>query len=361
MVTTNSHPANPLDLSSFGARIHQLCHHVLAEELAPVANHPALASFREVITPYVTEGKSLRALGVSVGAAVASGRQLGEDETALQLGVALELYQGSALIHDDFIDQAPVRRGQPSAHVRAAQLISPQLAEPVAILAGDYLLSLVHARTVDALACLPPATAQRVGRYLADITAEVAWGQYLDVLAASEGLADPVQLRAHVLEVIAVKAGNYSVMRPLILGALLYTDSEEILAPLRVAGHNWGLAFQMRDDALDFANADATTGKTAGTDLREGKRTVLLTLGLERADAQQRQLLVDALGRSDLESAQVAQIRQVLADCGAWEEHEQMITQLYQQGLAALDQLPVDTAARGLLRDYARLLVERQY
>lgn len=361
MVPTNSHPPIALDLTTFGVRINQLCHHALAEELAPMGNHSALANFKAVITPYVTEGKALRALGVNVGAAVAGGRALGEDETALELGVALELYQGSALIHDDLIDQAPLRRGQPSAHVRAAQLVGGQLAEPVAILAGDYLLSLVHARTVDALAGLPPASSQRVGRYLADITAEVAWGQYLDVLAGEASLDDPLRLRAHVLEVIAVKAGNYSVMRPLVLGALIHTDAEDVLAPLRRAGHNWGLAFQMRDDALDFAQTNGATGKRAGTDMREGKRTVLLTLGLERASAHQRQVLTTALGDPKLDVTAVAQVHDILHQCGAWEEHERMIADLYQRGLAALEEMPVSEAAKQLARAYAKLLVERQY
>lgn len=358
MIPTNSAPQPALDVHRFASQIQQRCRDVVTRQLDRYHGKTPHADFSKIITPYVTEGKTLRALGVSVGAAVASEVAIGKDSVALELGVALELYQGSALIHDDLIDQAPRRRGQPSAHRRAVTLLGEQLAAPVAILAGDYLLSLVHVQAAETIKELPREVGARVSHYLADITAEVAWGQYLDVLASDASLTDPRTLRRQLLEVIAVKAGNYSVMRPLLLGALIHRDDEALLTPLRTAGHNWGLAFQLRDDALDFSAS--ATGKTAGTDLREGKRTILLTLTLERATDRQREIVTAALGQSDLTPERVTQVHEIMHECGAWDEHEALIEQLYLQGLEATDSPALTSQAQQLLGEYAQLLVRRQ-
>ncbi|MDO5721244.1 MAG: polyprenyl synthetase family protein [Actinomycetaceae bacterium] len=361
MSITNSQASPAIDLPSFAPQMQNRCRSFLERELARHRGHSALSAFAQIVTPYVTEGKTLRALGVSVGAAVASGAELGTDQIALDLGLALELYQGSALIHDDFIDQAPMRRGQPSAHVRATTLLPHSAAVPTAILAGDYLLSLTHLATSEALAHCDRSVQYRVGRYLADITAEVAWGQYLDVLTGTADLGDPRSLQQHVMEVIAVKAGNYSVMRPLLLGALIHTGREEVLAPLQMAGHNWGLAFQLRDDALDFAKASKATGKRRGTDMREGKRTVLLALTLQHADPYDRMEILQALGNPQLTDSDIESIYQIMLRSGAWEEHEALISKLSKQGQEALTGSPLSDSALNLLQDYAKLLLEREY
>lgn len=332
-------------------------------------------------------GKRTRALLAGLGAALAleGPERAGMLDSALVAGTgaALELYQASALMHDDVIDDASLRRGQPATHRRLRALHRDRawlgdaraFGASAAILLGDLLLSAAgeELAAAQARAALDPARAT-AGRAAFDaMTAEVAVGQYLDVrcqqLPPPRPDEDPREAgrRMHraALEVVRRKSARYSVMHPLLIGALQAgaVPGGPLHERLSVFGEELGVAFQLRDDELGVFGDPALTGKPVGDDLREGKRTVLVALAWERADGRGRALLRSVLARPRGGDADIARATGLIEACGARAEHEEQIAGHLRAAVAALDRIgpaEVSDESRSDLLELARLLCERR-
>lgn len=274
-----------------------------------------------------------------------------------RLGAALELYQASALVHDDVIDAAPTRRGLPAAHrsFSAAHRQRGWRGRPgtygtsAALVLGDWLLSQAGLEMGAACAAARDGAGSGAAgpwraRELFDrMTAEVAYGQFLDVRAEVvplPGEEDPAgagqEMLGRALEVVRRKSARYSVMQPLLLGALLAgTDPDAaLLGGLARFGEEVGTAFQLRDDELGVFGDPAVTGKPAGEDLREGKRTALLALTWQRTDTAGRDLLRQVLTSPGDGTGAAARL---IEDCGARAAHEDLIASHRACGLEALE------------------------
>lgn len=353
-------PAAPFDTDAFAQDVHRRTLTLFDEETRQFNQHTHLADFLQLARTYLGEGKTFRALAVSVGNYVAGGESVGTDERALQLGVAMELYQASALVHDDLIDHSPTRRGHPSTHVAATRLFHDvDTGNAVAVLVGDFLLSLNQLATTRALASTDPKVANRVHAYMAKISAEVAWGQYLDVLTEHASLDDPKRLQRDVTDVIALKSGHYSVMRPLVLGALLHSPEPQLMTALETAGKSWGLAFQMRDDVIGVFGDSELTGKPTSSDIREGKRTVLLALTLQLANDRQLATITGTLGNREATDVEIDTVREIIRETGAYDRHETIIEHYVKQGRDVVDALGLPRAQSRSLHYLGDLLVRR--
>ena len=333
----------------------------------------------------MSSGKRMRAVlgavGLALGAAPEERSRLMTGATAVRLGAALELYQASALVHDDVVDAAPTRRGLPAAHRRyaAQHAASGWLGDAAtygssaAILLGDLLMSLAGAEMGAAVAPLADSAQAAAVRDAFDaMTAEVAVGQVLDVRSEVTALpspdADPAVAGQAMLDsalaVVRRKSARYSVMHPLLIGALLGGAATEAppYAALRVFGEQVGIAFQLRDDVLGVYGDPDLTGKPAGDDLREGKRTVLLAMAWRRTDRAGRVLLSRVLTNQGASAGLIAAASDLIRDCGALSEHEERIAAHARAGVRALDGTPqgtLDQAGRSDLLALARALTAR--
>jgi geranylgeranyl diphosphate synthase type I len=302
-------------------------------------------------------GKRMRARLCAAGWSAFSDEPAGPGSPPVLAGSALELFQGAALVHDDVMDGSLTRRGMPAVHRRlaadhaAAGRVgdADRHGEAGAILLGDLLLTLASMEVDRARAGLP-ATAGARGRAVWDLlTSEVAVGQYLDMRAQSMPWhATDGSGVEQSLAVVRMKSARYSVEHPLVLGAALAGADDAALDRLRRVGLPLGEAFQLRDDVLGVFGDPAVTGKPAGDDLREGKRTVLVALAMDRADDAQRARLRADVGRADLTADEVGELQDVLVASGAVAAHEELIAERLAAGLAALDEagLPADVTAQ---------------
>jgi geranylgeranyl diphosphate synthase type I len=274
----------------------------------------------------------------------------------LAAAAALELLHASALVHDDVMDGSDTRRGRPSLHrLFAARHAgrrwrgSPEsFGLGAAILMGDLLLAwtdeMYHASGL-------PGGALRRGQAVLDLMrTEVIAGQYLDLLgqAAGNGTVESA------LRVVEYKTAKYTIERPLHLGAALAgLPDGPVPAAFSAYGLPLGVAFQLRDDILGVFGDPAQTGKPAGDDVREGKRTVLLATARARAGPAQVRIIDERLGDPGLDEAGVAEVRAVITDTGALAACETMIGQHVAEALAALGQAPVTGEAREALAELA--------
>jgi geranylgeranyl diphosphate synthase type I len=287
----------------------------------------------------------------------------GEDTKQIVVAAAaLELLHACALIHDDVMDASDTRRGRPSVHRRFESTHGRQgwhgdpagFGLSAAILLGD--MCLVWADQM-LNTCGLPAEALLRGQAVYDrMRVELMAGQYLDVLEQAMGS----QSVERSLRVARFKSAKYTVDGPLRLGAALAGGPGELLATYSAYGVPLGEAFQLRDDVLGVFGDPGTTGKPAGDDLREGKRTVLVATALDRAGEQQAALVRRLLGDRQLDDDGVAQLRAVIVDTGALDHVETLIADSTTEALCALEVGPVAEPARSVLRELASAATSRR-
>jgi geranylgeranyl diphosphate synthase type I len=216
-----------------------------------------------------------------------------------------------------------------------------------AILLGDLLLGWSDELFSDTAL---PTDRVNEGRAVFDrMRTEVGGGQYLDTLEQVRGGHNHGNQAERALRVIRYKAARYSVEHPLVLGGTLARASESVLAGYSAYGSALGEAFQLRDDILGVFGDPAVTGKPAGDDLREGKRTVLIAYALEKANRPQTATIEGFLGDPELDDDGVAAVREAIVASGALERVENRVTQLVDEAQDALARLDVTEEGRSAL------------
>ncbi|HWL03283.1 MAG TPA: polyprenyl synthetase family protein [Microbacteriaceae bacterium] len=267
----------------------------------------------------------------------------GDVDAVVGVAAALELLHAAALVHDDIVDRSATRRGRASAHEAFAELHRTsswtrdpaRFGEAAAILLGDLLLGWADSalRIATSLLADRGAAAAATAEF-ERMRTEVTLGQYLDILEEHSWIIRPdADAAQRAQRVVVHKSAKYSVEAPLVIGALLGGATAAQVAALRGFGLPLGIAFQLRDDLLGVYGDPEATGKPAGDDLREGKRTVLIALARAALPGSARSLLDELLGDPDLDEAQIDLIRRTLRDCGAVDQVERAID--YNLGQAA--------------------------
>ena len=284
-----------------------------------------------------------------------------DDDAALARACAsLEVLHASALVHDDFMDASDTRRGRPATHRafeaehRAAGWRGDpeQYGAAAAILLGDLLLG--WAEDMLRRSGFP---AEEVAPGLAifeQCRNEVIAGQFLDVSVQARGRADVDT----AMTVLRYKSAKYSIERPIHIGAALAGATPGQLEQLGRFGLPLGEAFQLRDDLLGVFGDPEETGKPAGDDLVEGKRTVLVALALDGAPRAAAERLDAALG-TPLTGSDVDELRGIIDDSGARAQVEAVIGQLSEHAVEALRAADIDAHARDVLVELAAAATQR--
>ncbi|OCK13842.1 polyprenyl synthetase family protein [Cutibacterium avidum] len=316
---------------------------------------------------YTGGGKRLRPAFCYWGHVAAAG-QPAEPSGLLQAAASLELLHVSALVHDDLMDHSDTRRGLPSVHRRfeAAHAEakgdgpSEQFGFDIAILLGDLLL--MWSAQMFTSASLEASKLAAATPLLDAMRTEVTCGQVLDVTSQS-GMAgsDSESALDLVGRVVEYKCASYTVVRPCQIGVALAGGSDRLQQTMADFGSPIGRAFQYRDDLLGIFGDAVLTGKPAGDDLREGKRTVLVAHALNQADAKDAARLEGFLGRPDLDDSDVATARHIIESSGAKDAVESTIDECHRRAVAALDGAEMAEAGRTALRELARQCVERRF
>nr|WP_309128665.1 polyprenyl synthetase family protein [Microbacterium sp.] len=327
---------------------------------------PDATLFLDAAAATLHGGKRLRARFCHAGWLAAGGPEHGTD-ALWGLGAALEVFQSAALVHDDLIDNSDTRRGRPAAH-RALESLhrdagwqgdAESFGRSSAVLLGDLLVAWSDDMLEAALAEHPHAamTREEYARMRRDVTV----GQMLDITEESAWSTAPADtLLDRALRVASFKSARYSVEQPLVLGASLAGADPATLAALRGFGHPVGMAFQLRDDVLGVFGDPAVTGKPAGDDLREGKRTALIAIARGRLSDADRATLDAAIGDAGLSPTEVTALQQLVRDTGALERVEEMIDDYSAQAETALTGSALSGTAIDQLRELASAAVARR-
>ncbi|MBE9373125.1 polyprenyl synthetase family protein [Saccharopolyspora sp. HNM0983] len=328
---------------------------------------PAFESATGELAEFVLGGgKRIRPTFAWWGWRASGGTATGEQATAmLRAATALELLQACALVHDDLIDDSDTRRGKPTMHRTFEQQHHAggyrgdggRFGMAAAVLLGDLALSWADDRLHSA--GLPAESLVRTLRPWQAMRTEVLAGQYLDVLGQFREDETPQA----ALQICRLKSASYTVQRPLELGAEAAGADESTLRALRRFGSDIGVAFQLRDDLLGVFGDPELTGKPAGDDLREGKRTLLVAEAVatarERDDRQALDLLRGVLADPELDETRIGRAMQLLTDLGAVDAVEKRIGELTGSAMSALESAQLAEPAATRLSELAVAVTDR--
>jgi heptaprenyl diphosphate synthase len=259
----------------------------------------------------------------------------GRDDVVTAAVVA-ELTHLATLYHDDVMDEAPVRRGAPSANERWSNT--------VAILTGDYLF----ARASDLVAGLGPEAV----RIQAQTFARLVSGQIRETAGPSDG-ADPVGFH---LDVLAEKTGSL-IATSARFGAMFAGCDADVVEIVTGYGEEIGVAFQLSDDLLDIASSSAESGKTPGTDLREGVPTLAVLHALASTTPAESRLRA-LVARPITDEAEVAEALDLLRESPAMDAARATLGAYAERARDLLAPLP-DVPARRALESLTHYVVAR--
>lgn len=272
----------------------------------------------------------------------------GRADDVVMAGVALELLQSFFLIHDDWMDNDDIRRGGPSVHAMLREAFgSRSVGDATAIISGDYAAALANEALMAVAAA--PARVMEALRLMAEMQEDVCFGQVMDVRGRC----------AEVERIHDLKTGSYTVRGPMAMGAALAGATSDEQAALAHFAKPLGVAFQIRDDILGTFGASEKTGKPAGNDLRQGKRTALVA-ELD-GDPAARPLLERGFGRADADEADVQALTRYLVESGARARAEARLEGLMEQALRRLGTLAMNVHGKHILEGAVLALALREH
>ena len=317
------------------------------EQLIPVSKS---------LSQFLAEGKRFRPIFALLGFIGADGEL---NEATYKAVCALEFIQASALIHDDLMDASDTRRGKPAVHKQFATLHGAAFGASAAILIGD--LALIWSEQVLQESGLSSEVLMRTLPVFQVMRNELMAGQFLDIFEQTQ---ESFSIERS-LKIARYKSGKYSIERPLHFGAALSAkcQSPQTLENYHQIYSEYGLplgeAFQLRDDLLGVFGDPTMTGKPAGDDLREGKRTALVAFAFDRGSKATRQLLSSKLG-TPLSDADLETLRSAILESGAVAHVEDLIERLAESALDALERDEINTDGKNLLASMVTAVTKRE-
>lgn len=268
----------------------------------------------------------------------------GDMQQALPLAYAIELFHNFTLVHDDIMDEAPLRRGKHTVH--------KEFGTARAILSGDVMLIYVY----EYFKHLPDAAFRQVMEVFNKAAIEVCEGQQMDMNFEER---QQVALNEY-LQMISYKTAVL-LGASLQIGAIAAGASLHDQQALYKVGVDTGVAFQIQDDILDSFGDEATFGKSIGGDIRQNKKTYLLIRALELATGDDKNQLDYYLHVTDTDPEEkVAAIKQIYTKLNVVQAAEAMQQEYHKGALDALHSLSLAKAQIAPLEDYINTLLKRK-
>lgn len=329
----------------------------VAERRAAALDGAGIEAAGDILADFVSGGKCLRSTFMYLGWLCGAP----PDPAALRAAASFELVHAFALLQDDVMDGSDVRRGRPSAHLQLGRWhrerglpgTSRRFGESAAVLLGD--LCLIWAEQMLRDSGVDPRRLQRVWPRYDAMRTELAVGQFAD-LTNDARQAPGLDF---VLDVARRKSGNYTVRRPLEIGAVMAGCDAHTLSQLGCYGRALGEAFQLRDDVLGVFGSPAVTGKPGAGDLLERKATSVVAAARQLADPSTRRELTELANREALEDDAIDRWKALIIETGAVGLIERMIGDRVASARAHLADVSIEEPVRIALAEMAAACTDR--
>ena len=267
----------------------------------------------------------------------------GKVEEAMDAALAIEMFHNFSLVHDDIMDDAPVRRGKVTVHEKWDV--------NTGILSGDAMLILSY----QFFESYPPEIFKELTTLFSKTAIEVCEGQQYDVdFETRDDVTIPeylkmIEYKTSVLVAAAMK-----------MGAIIAKAPEKESSAIYEFGRNLGIAFQLQDDYLDAFGDPETFGKQVGGDIMENKKTFLYLRSLEKANQQDRESLLHLYSiKPEDPTTKVQAVKSIFMESGAVEDAKSEIEYYTQKAYKTLDELNLPEASKQILRQFGESLMQR--
>jgi geranylgeranyl diphosphate synthase type I len=325
----------------------------------------------KTISPYAVEmlehlkeftlrgGKRIRPVLTIFGYKAIGGR---DEEAITQAALAVELMESYLLIHDDIMDQDELRRGYLTIHKiyenKSKRLFSTEhkrFGESMAIIAGD-ILAILGSEAI-AYARFPQKNKIRAIDKFNRVVINTCFGQILDIRSELENdIKEENILRTHEL-----KTAVYTIEGPLHIGALLAGASEKQLKVLSNYAIPLGQAFQIQDDILGMFGEQKKLGKPIGSDLKEGKKTLLIVKALERANDTEKKIILQGLGNKNLSDKEIDKIKSIIKVTDSLAYSQELAIGLINRAKSVMVSSKFRKDAKNFLVGIADYMLNREY
>ena len=302
-------------------------------------------------------GKKLRGTLIQLGYELAGGKK----RDVLAASASIEIIHSFLLMHDDIMDMDSVRRGAPTIHKQfetdhkktRSKKDSYHYGISMGMDMGDLGAYLGMELILDSK--LPADRKIAAATYFSRLLQRTAYGQALDV--AYEQKSDVGE--REVMEVHLQKTSVYTIGGPLKIGALLGGVSSKKINAIEKFGEPVGIAFQLRDDELGLFSDEKTLGKPIGSDIKEGKNTILKIKAIEFTKGEDRKFLKRAYGNKKLTKREVAKVQKLTIESGALAYSQNLSKKLVAEGKIFIPKITSNEDLAETLSTGADFVIER--
>jgi len=282
------------------------------------------------------------------------------DKDVVSASMTLELVQSFLLIHDDLIDNDDLRRNGPTLH-KSYEVIGKKYSKDprhfgasMSICAGDICFA--FANEILANTRFSDQIKVKALAFLNHMIHKVIYGQVLDILSTLRPVSSKDIEKIHYL-----KTATYTFEGPLMLGAILSGASESKMKYLAGYSVPVGKAFQLQDDILGMFGDQKKLGKPVGSDIREGKQTLLIIKALEKATASDKKFIKRNLGNNRISKKEISKFRSIIISTGSLKHSKKLIEKLIKKGKDSIKKSNLKQEGKQFLIDLADYMAQRDY
>ncbi|MCX5726494.1 MAG: polyprenyl synthetase family protein [Candidatus Saganbacteria bacterium] len=286
-----------------------------------------------------------------------------DDEKILNTSLCLELLQSFLLIHDDIVDKSDVRRGGPTVHKMIEKKYTNKLSPKEAKELGDFFAiyvgthCFIDSYKILADAKFPDRNIKMAISGLCDVLRNALYGQVMDVLTGAK-VFRVTEKEVNIIQ--ELKTGKYTIEAPLHLGAILGNGSKRDLDTLGRYAKPLGQAFQIKDDIIGLFGDPRKTGKPNDSDIKTGKKTLLILKAIERASKSQKCVILKCLGNKNLKPKDIEKLKDIIILTGSLRYSELKMENLINKAKNVIRAAKFTPKGKALLIKIADFIGDRQ-
>ncbi len=285
----------------------------------------------------------------------------GKNENAIiDIAVSAELMQSFLLIHDDIIDDDDLRRGGPTMHKIYAEKYKnydnpEKFGESMAVIAGDLLASLGN--EIISKSEFDEEKKLKLLQKFNKVVKLTGYGEIIDILS---GLRTDVR-EEDISKMHRLKTATYTIEGPLHMGAIAAGASKEQLKILSEYAIPLGMAFQTKDDILGLFGSEEKLGKPADSDIKDGKKTLLILKAIENSNKEQKEFIKNALGNKNITEKELIKVREIIKQTGSLSYSENLAEKLVKKAKNAIKNSDFEKQGKDFFLEIADYIIKRDY
>jgi len=325
--------------------------------------HPEGEKVIEYLKDYTLRGGKRLRPGLIIAGYKAVGK--GKYNEIVNASAAIEFLQSYLIIQDDIYDEDDLRRGEPTVHKMYEEYHKEELSEgnskkfgrDLATIAGDVAASLATTQLLESE--FDKETRIKATKKLERINRNTNYGQALDLKTNDKKLENTEE--KDVLTVHNTKTANYTVAGPLTIGCILGKGTKKQKEILRNYGMDVGLGFQFYDDILGLYGTKEKLGKPVDSDMKEGKKTLLMIKAYENGNKEQRKKIKETLGNKNITDNDIREIREIVKETGSYEYSRNKCEKLIKRGKKTLEETnQIEKDMKNFLLGIADYIITRE-